>query len=133
MTSPETPNAPANFGDFWPHYLAAHAQRRTRIVHYAGTALGTGLVLCWAAGGGWWALVAAPIAGYGPAWAAHALFERNRPATFAHPVWSFAADYRMLLLAATGRLGAELTRAGVLDRARAKRQSSRSAASEASR
>jgi hypothetical protein len=133
MTSPERPKAPLSLADFWPYYLAAHAERRTRLVHYAGTALGTGLVLCWAAGGGWWALVAAPLVGYGPAWAAHALIERNRPATFAHPVWSFACDYRMLFLAATGRLGAELARMAVLDRAEAKRQSSRSAASEASR
>jgi hypothetical protein len=104
---------PTSFAAFWPHYLAAHADRRTRAVHYCGTALGCLLVLCFAAGGGVWALVAAPVAGYGPAWAAHAFVERNRPATFSHPLWSIAADFRMLYLAATGRLRAELVREGL--------------------
>jgi hypothetical protein len=102
-----------SFAAFWPHYLAEHADPRTRACHYCGTSLAILLVLCFAAGGGWWALVAAPIACYAPAWVAHAFLERNRPATFEHPVWSFAADFRMLFLAATGRLKSELARAGV--------------------
>ncbi|HXQ51328.1 MAG TPA: DUF962 domain-containing protein [Stellaceae bacterium] len=103
----------ADFAAFWPYYLTQHADPRTRAVHYCGTVLGCLLVLCCAAGGGFWTLIAAPVAGYGPAWAAHALIERNRPATFTYPIWSFAADFRMLYCAATGRLGAELTRAGL--------------------
>ena len=110
---PSVTSPPRSFGDFWPEYLAAHADPRTRATHYCSTALGVTLLLCFAAGGGWWALVAAPVAGYAPAWAAHALFERNRPATFRHPLWSFAGDFRMAFLAATGRLRAELDRAGV--------------------
>jgi hypothetical protein len=113
MTSPAPTESMVRFGDFWPTYLRAHANPKTRAVHYCGTTLGVAVFLCFVAGGGWWALIAAPIAGYGPAWAAHAIFERNRPATFSHPLWSFAADFRMLFLAATGRLRAELDRAGV--------------------
>ena len=113
MTSPSGTETTASFGDFWPTYLRAHADPRTRRVHYCGTAIGVGLLLCFIAGGGWWALIAAPIAGYAPAWTAHALFEHNKPATFTHPLWSFAADFRMAFLAATGRLRAELDRAGV--------------------
>jgi len=112
MTSPPAADG-ANFRNFWPVYLRAHASPRTRAAHYCGTVLGVALFLCFAAGGGWWALPAALVAGYGPAWLAHAFFERNKPATFNHPLWSFAADFRMLYCAATGRLGAELDRAGV--------------------
>ena len=104
----------ADFGAFWPFYLTQHADPRTRAVHYFGTTLGCLLLLCFAAGGGIWALIAAPIAGYGPAWLAHMVIEHNRPATFTYPLWSFAADFRMLYCAATGHLAAELERAGIV-------------------
>ena len=104
---------PSSFAAFWPIYLAAHADPRTRAIHYCGTSLGILIFLCFVAGGGWWALIVAPIAGYAPAWIGHAFFEHNRPATFSHPLWSLAADFRMLYLAATGRLKPELTRAGL--------------------
>ena len=102
-----------SFADFWPHYLREHAKPRTRALHYAGTTL---VVLIAAAAlftGRYWLLLAMPIAGYGFAWASHAAIEHNRPATFTHPLWSLASDFRMWWLWLTGRLEAELRRAGV--------------------
>ena len=106
-------HAPGRFGDFWPHYLAAHLDPRTRAAHYFGTVLGVVLLVLFAMGAGWWLLPLAVVAGYGPAWGGHALFEHNRPATFDHPLWSFLADFRMLFLWATGELGVEIERLGL--------------------
>ena len=35
------------------------------------------------------------LCGYGFAWIGHFFFEKNRPATFKHPVYSLAADWVM--------------------------------------
>ena len=103
--------APRSFGEFWPHYLREHRDPRTRGIHYLGTTLGVLLLLGFLAGGDWRLLLAAPIAGYAFAWFAHAVIERNWPATFTHPLWSFYADVYILWCWATGRLAGELDRA----------------------
>jgi hypothetical protein len=102
-----------SFGEFWPHYLREHSRPATRRLHYAGTGLVLALAGAGLASGDWRLLAAVPPAGYGFAWFSHAVLERNRPATFTHPLWSLAADFRMAWLWATGRLDPELARAGV--------------------
>jgi hypothetical protein len=99
---------PVNYAEFWRRYLAAHADPRTRALHYIGTIAALAFVALAAVGGDWRWLVAAPIAGYGLAWFGHAVFEHNRPQTFGHPVWSLFSDVRMLGLFLTGRLAGEL-------------------------
>lgn len=101
------------FADFWPHYLREHSRPRTRALHYAGTTLVVAIAAFSAITGRWSWLLAIPLAGYGFAWLAHLLIEKNRPATFTYPLWSLAADFRMWWLWLTCRLGAELNRAGV--------------------
>ncbi len=105
--------APAlTYRQFWSGYLKAHADPRTRVLHYSGTLLATALL----AGGflcDWRLFLAAPVAGYGFAWIGHGLFERNRPETFRHPLWSLWSDVRMLELFLSGRLGKELKREGI--------------------
>jgi hypothetical protein len=106
------------YAEFWRHYLAAHADPRTRVLHYAGTSLAVAALVVAAVESDWWWLLAAPVAGYAPAWLGHLFFERNRPETFRHPAWSLVSDFRMLGMFAAGRLGKELRSSGVVRRAK---------------
>ncbi len=100
------------YAAFWDRYLRAHSRRATRCLHYLGSLLAiVALILAvW----DWRFLIAAPVIGYGFAWTAHVGVEHNRPETFGHPLWSLFSDFRMLALAASGRLGPHLRRAGLL-------------------
>ncbi len=84
-----------SFADFYPFYLAEHANRVSRRLHFIGS---TGVLACIvvgiATGHAWWYL-GAVFCGYGFAWVGHFFFERNRPATFRHPVYSLIGDWAM--------------------------------------
>ena len=51
----------------------------------------------------WW-LLAALFCGYGFAWVGHFFFEKNRPATFKHPLSSFVGDWVMFKDILTGKI-----------------------------
>jgi len=99
-----------SFEEFWPHYVHAHRDPRNRVLHYAGTTavLGTVAAATLTINPGW--LLLAPIVGYGPAWAGHFVFEKNKPATFEHPLWSLRGDFKMYFLALRGQMRAEVER-----------------------
>ena len=98
------------FDEFWPQYLREHARPLTRRLHFAGTSLGL-LCLAGAALLGEPRLVAAaPVVAYGFAWTGHFFVERNRPATFRHPVLSLLGDFRMYGLMWAGRMDGEVER-----------------------
>jgi len=94
----------ATFAEFYPFYLSEHANPACRRLHFLGTSL---VIACVAAaiatGNGWW-LAAVPVAGYGCAWVGHFVFEHNRPATFANPLYSLWGDFVMYKDLLTGRI-----------------------------
>jgi len=47
---------------------------------------------------------AARLQGYAFAWAGHYFFERNRPATFTYPFYSFMGDWVMWKDILTGKI-----------------------------
>ena len=48
--------------------------------------------------------------GYAFAWFSHFAIEKNRPATFKYPLWSFISDYKMMFYMLAGKMDAELDR-----------------------
>jgi hypothetical protein len=95
----------ASYDEFFAFYLDQHRNAANRVLHAAGTSLGiVAVVLAIALHHPWLAFLWIPIA-YGFAWTGHFLLEKNRPATFGYPLWSFISDFRMLWLMTTGRLG----------------------------
>jgi hypothetical protein len=106
----EHTNIPSGFGQFWPYYLRAHMDPRTRAMHYVGAITGISLFTIGAVTGPWWLMPVALVAGYGISIPSHFLFEGNRPASLINPHWSFVSDFYMLGLFLTGRLGPEIER-----------------------
>lgn len=93
-----------SFSEFWPFYVAEHSRTGTRWLHLLGTTAGLATVAYLIAIGKWWLFPLGFIPGYGCAWFAHFVIERNKPATFQYPLWSFMADYKMIALMLTGRM-----------------------------
>lgn len=94
----------SSFSDFYPDYLRAHQNRTCRRLHFLGTTLVILILAGVLASAAWAWLLAVPVAGYGPAWAGHFYFERNRPATFRHPLYSLIGDFRMYAETWSGRI-----------------------------
>jgi hypothetical protein len=57
-------------------------------------------------------LLLALMAGYGFAWWGHFAFEKNKPATFRYPLYSFLGDWKMFWMMLQGTLENELKRWG---------------------
>ena len=90
-----------SFAEFWPYYLQEHSRPATRAWHWLGTTGALVLLAGAAAFRQWWLLLAGLACGYGLAWFSHFVIERNRPATFKHPLWSLLADLKMWYLLST--------------------------------
>jgi hypothetical protein len=106
--------------EFWPFYLGEHLDRTNRALHAIGSTLVLGVVGASIALRDPRLLIAAPFAGYGFAWVGHFVFEKNKPASFKHPLKSFISDWRLLALTVTGQIPGEIARleaAGKLVRA----------------
>jgi hypothetical protein len=94
----------SSFAEFYPFYLSEHAQRATRRLHFAGSALSLlCLAVLIATANPWW-LLTALVCGYGFAWVSHMTVEKNRPATFKYPLYSFMGDWVMFWQILTGKI-----------------------------
>ncbi|MGZ3768991.1 MAG: Mpo1-like protein [Bdellovibrio sp.] len=83
-----------SFSEFWPFYLSQHQNKINRLLHALGTC--NGVLLLIFVSNPIWAITFALIVGYGFAWIGHFVFEKNKPATFRHPFYSFIGDLKMV-------------------------------------
>lgn len=98
------------FEAFWPFYLGEHSLKATRWMHFVGTTIALLNLVTAVVSLSPFYLLSALFSGYLFAWVSHFFIEKNRPATFTYPAWSFIADWKMWALMATGRLSAELAK-----------------------
>lgn len=98
------------FEDFWPYYVTEHKEPATRLLHFIGTTAGFACVAGAVVFKKRWLFAVAPVVGYGCSWIGHFFIEKNKPATFKHPLWSFRGDMRMWHLMVRGKMQAEVDR-----------------------
>ncbi len=93
-----------SFREFYAFYLSEHRNRACRRLHFVGSLLVLASVAAALLTGDARWLWLAPLFGYGFAWVGHYAFEKNRPATFKHPLYSFAGDWVMFVDVLRGRV-----------------------------
>lgn len=94
----------ASFREFYPFYLSEHSNRTCRRLHVVGSTLVLIVFVLACVSQRWILLWLLPLLGYGFAWIGHFFFERNHPATFTYPFYSFAGDWVMYWQVITGRI-----------------------------
>jgi hypothetical protein len=99
---------PTTYEEFWPYYVSQHLHPLTRATHVLGTTLAILAIVAAIVFRAPLLLIAVPLFGYGFAFASHFIWEKNKPATFGHPVWSFRADLRQLWKAYAGALSGDV-------------------------
>lgn len=83
------------FNEFYPFYLTEHKSPTNRLLHFIGS-LSALIQLCLALFFREpFFIITAIVSGYAFAWVGHFIIEKNRPATFTYPFYSFMGDWKM--------------------------------------
>ncbi|OUR88451.1 hypothetical protein A9Q81_23680 [Gammaproteobacteria bacterium 42_54_T18] len=85
----------SSFAEFYPFYLQEHTNDTSRRLHFVGSSLIITVLSFAILTGSFGLLLTLPIIGYGFAWIGHFFFEKNKPATFKYPFYSFIGDWVM--------------------------------------
>lgn len=95
----------SSFKEFYPFYLDEHKHPINKLLHVIGSASVLALIGWAITKQDYILLYWLPVIGYGFAWIGHFFFEKNKPATFKYPLYSFIGDWVMFKDVLTGRVG----------------------------
>jgi hypothetical protein len=85
------------FKDFYPYYIEEHSKPKTKLLHFIGTSISLFFLVQLVSTFDPIYLIYALLSGYGFAWIAHFFIEKNKPATFTYPFYSFIGDHKMFV------------------------------------
>ena len=103
-STPVDPKSLKTFAEFYPFYLSEHSNRSCRRLHFVGSSLALLCLLTAIARGQPVYLLYGMLCGYGFAWIGHFGFEKNKPASFKRPLFSFMGDWAMYKDILTGKI-----------------------------
>ena len=82
-----------SFAEFYPFYLSEHSNRTCRRMHFLGSTLSLMCLAMLAVTGKPHYFLYGLLCGYACAWIGHFVFEKNKPASFKRPLYSFMGDW----------------------------------------
>ena len=85
-----------NYHEFYRFYLTEHRNLHSRHLHALGSSVGLFFFAKAIMQRQPRYLVYGLVSGYACAWVGHFVFEKNKPASFKQPIYSFISDWRML-------------------------------------
>lgn len=92
------------FADFYLFYLGEHRNPTCRVLHFIGTTIGLACLIFGILTRTWWLIPLGIVQGYAWAWIGHFGFEKNKPASFKQPLYSFMGDWVMWYQLLTGKI-----------------------------
>ncbi|MDN5417298.1 MAG: DUF962 domain-containing protein [Acinetobacter sp.] len=85
-----------NYSEFYRFYLTEHRSMMSRRLHAVGSSVGIYFFSKAIRQRKAKYVVYGLLSGYACAWVGHFVFEKNKPASFKQPLYSFISDWRML-------------------------------------
>lgn len=85
-----------NYSEFYRFYLTEHRSMMSRRLHAAGSSVGIYFFSKAIRQRKAKYVAYGLLSGYACAWVGHFVFEKNKPASFKQPLYSFISDWRML-------------------------------------
>ena len=86
-----------SFKDFYPYYLSEHSHKTTKLLHFIGTSISLYFLFNFFRTFDFVYIILSLLSGYGFAWVSHFFIEKNKPATFKYPFYSFIGDHLMFI------------------------------------